>query len=488
MFSSLRFRLWLTYALIVALAVTVAAVAFLVYLLRNPVVERREMQRLRTIANILVQRNPILNNLDTRLGRQNLDQFALRTDQNVNARIAVFSLAGELLSDSRQASQPPLPDLEILLTNQAAPIASFRDSAQKVWLFVLARADTGHILVVAAPRPRAPVLTILRDELLSPFLRVTLIALLVSLVMAFWIADWISKPLQRITQATRSMAGGEFESIPLQGPAEVKALAQAFNEMTGQVQASQRSQRDFIANVSHDLKTPLTSIQGFAQAVLDGAASDPQSLQRAASVIYEEAGRMHRMVQDLLELARLDSGAANLESSPLQIDLVLQKVIDQFAPLMARQQVTLASHIDPALPLLQGDAERLARVFTNLLENALKHSPLGGQIDISALLAAGWIEIRIADQGPGIPEEQLWRIFERFYQTDKSRMRHEGSGVGLGLAIAREIVQAHGGSISAQNRQPTASAQSVMGSIFVVRLPLPGADNASAIRRKEANR
>jgi signal transduction histidine kinase len=488
MLSSLRFRLWLTYALIVALAVIVAGAAFLVYLLRNPVVERREVQRLRTIANILVQRNPILNNLDTRLGRQNLDQFALRTDQNVNARIAVFSLAGELITDSRHASQPPLPDLEILLKNQSTPIASFRDSAQKAWLYVLSRTDSGHILVVAAPRPRTPVLTILRDELLSPFLRVILIALLVSLVMAFWIADWISKPLQRITEATRSMAGGEFESIPLQGPGEVKALAQAFNEMAGQVQASQRSQRDFIANVSHDLKTPLTSIQGFAQAVLDGAASDPQSLQRAASIIYEEAGRMHRMVQDLLELARLDSGATGLEQEPLQIAVILQSVIEQFAPQLAQQQATLSSHIDPALPLLQGDAERLARVFTNLLENALNYTPPGGQVEISALLAAGWVEIRIADQGPGIPEDELGRIFERFYQTDKSRARRQPGGVGLGLAIAREIVQAHGGSISAHNRQSTASPEGVTGSVFVVRLPLPGAENSGTTKRRETNR
>ena len=257
--------------------------------------------------------------------------------------------------------------------------------------------------------------------------------------------------------------------IPLEGPAEVKELGKAFNEMVHRVQASQQSQRDFVANVSHELKTPLTSIQGFAQAILDGAVPNEQSLHQAAQVIYDESSRMHRMVVELLDLARLDSGIAEIERLPVNLNTLLQAIYEKFQPIAQQAQVTLRLHLG-VLPEIQGDGDRLAQVFTNLVDNAIKFTPPGGTVTLSSQVTDDCVYLSVEDGGPGIPAGERERIFERFYQTDKSRRGDRTRGVGLGLAIAREIIQAHGGAISIG--EPAASKSSAYGSVFVVKIPL----------------
>ncbi len=147
-----------------------------------------------------------------------------------------------------------------------------------------------------------------------------MIALLLSLVLAYVIARWVADPLQRVIAAARTIPQDDMPAVAEGGPHEVQELMQAFNAMLARVQASQTSQRDFVANVSHELKTPLTSIQGFAQAIMDGTADTPEAQQQAAEVIYNEAGRMHRLALDLLDLARLDAGTADLKMSPVDMD------------------------------------------------------------------------------------------------------------------------------------------------------------------------
>ena len=251
------------------------------------------------------------------------------------------------------------------------------------------------------------------------------------------------------------------------------ALELWVSEMGEQIEASQQSQRAFIANVSHDLKTPLTSIQGFAQAILDGTANDPISLRRAAGVIYEEAGRMNHMVLDLLDLARMDSGIAEFRNDPADINDLLQKVIDKFTPQAKEAQVELLFRSE-VIPVIRGDADKLAQVFSNLLDNAVKYSPPVGQVVLTSRLSDSWLEVQVSDTGPGITPGEFERVFDRFYQMDKSRHGNT-HGVGLGLAITREIVIAHGGSISVINRTNAENDHKnsqEQGSIFIVRLPI----------------
>jgi two-component system sensor histidine kinase ResE len=230
--------------------------------------------------------------------------------------------------------------------------------------------------------------------------------------------------------------------------------------MAQQVRASRDAQRDFVANVSHELKTPLTSIQGYSQAITDGTAADDESIRRSAGIIHDEAERMGRMVSELLDLARIESGQAVMRQEPVDLRSLLENVVEQFRLRAEEAEIDLLAKLAD-LPPTTGDGDRLAQVFTNLMDNAFKHTPTGGKVTVKAetLTPSGvrrwkkaWhraIEVAVSDSGKGIPPEDLSRVFERFYQVDKAR-KHTGS-VGLGLAITREIVEAHGGSIKAES-------------------------------------
>jgi signal transduction histidine kinase len=247
----------------------------------------------------------------------------------------------------------------------------------------------------------------------------------------------------------------------------VRTLARAFNAMVGRVRTSRAAQRDFVANVSHELKTPLTSIQGFAQALLDGTVDGPEQQRQAVQVIYDEAGRMHRMALDLLELARLDAGTAEFKQAPVDVPALLRGICDKFEPMAMASGVALHLVLPgTALPALMGDGDRLAQVFSNLLDNALKFTPRDGNVTIRCMQDRGELQVSVTDTGRGISASALPHIFERFYQVDPSRAGGSAHGAGLGLTIAQEVVAAHGGRISVRSAEGR-------GTGFVVHLPLP---------------
>jgi two-component system sensor histidine kinase ResE len=297
-----------------------------------------------------------------------------------------------------------------------------------------------------------------------------LLALLLSLVLAFALSRWVADPLQQVIHAARNYPQSSEDMTPVspRGPREVQDLTRAFNSMVRRVQSTQKSQRKFVANVSHELKTPLTSIQGFAQAILDGTADTLEARTQAAQIIHEEAGRMHRMALDLLDLARLDAGTADLKMSLVDIGVLLRNIVDKFTPQAQKTGIRLGLHLPEQLPAVVGDGDRLAQVFTNLVDNALKFTPEGGQVTIGAVITEQGLDITIMDTGVGIPKEAQPHLFERFYQVDPARAGGETAarrGAGLGLAIAQEIMQSHGGRINVRSEVGH-------GTVFVVHLPL----------------
>mgnify|MGYP005857553117 CR=1 FL=1 len=391
-----------------------------------------------------------------------------------------------LVFDSLGALPPgeiiPAYQTDLRRSHAATTYGAFTDLDGSEWLFVgmprmmermrMGRMGMGttQLLLFAEPAPKPGLVALFEwfgDNLLAPILEAGLLGLAVAAALAVLIARSVAQPLLRMAQASEAVAAGDLDQqVPITGPDEVRRVAQAFNHMTQRVKANQQAQREFVANVSHDLRTPLTSIQGFSQAVLDGAASSPESIRRAATVIHDESARLTRMVEELLDLARIESGEWKLVQQVVNPALILRTVGERMALRAGEAGVTLKA-LTPDLPDIIGDGDRLAQMFTNLVDNALKHTPPGGTVTLDGRCVDAHVELVVADTGAGIPPEDLPRIFERFYQVDKSRQRDAvRPGVGLGLAICREIAEAHGGTIHAESAVDA-------GARFVVRLPLP---------------
>ena len=331
-------------------------------------------------------------------------------------------------------------------------VGEFRDRAQR-WLYAGVQtrpnAAVAEWFVLAEPGVGRIALASL-DDLSTPLVQGSLVALLVSLLASLLVARSIASPIQKVTEAANALAQGKYDQrVPVSGPKEMRDLAQDFNNMAERVQAAQQAERDFVANVSHELKTPLTSIQGFAQAIEDATVSEPQDVQRAARVVREEAERLRRLTNGLLDSAQIQSGTVQMAHRPLNLNEIAQACVERLQLRAQSAGVSIATRL-AALPSIQGDGDRIAQVLTNLLDNALKHTPSGGKVTLETQVNKRGVEVSVLDTGSGIPPEDVPRIFERFYQVDKSRS--EGSaGSGLGLAICKQIVEAHGGQLSAQS-------------------------------------
>jgi len=458
MFTSLRSRLWLSYAVVVTVSLTIVALVLLIFLIRNPVLSRQTQQQLKQVQNILTNNQPAF--LDDSTALQEL------ADQH-GVRILIFNAARQLLLDTNTGDAAlPFPRRNVV--NRASQTAI--DSSGRVWLYTATRTATGQVLVVAAPRPKVPVLNVFADEFLSPIIQGGLIALLLSLILAFALSRWVADPLQQVVVAASQYPSDQIKPVQLRGPHEVQTLTRAFNSMLARVQSSQQSQRDFVANVSHEMKTPLTSIHGFAQAILDDTANTPEARKKAAQIIYDESARMYRMSLDLLELARLESGTADLNMSQVDAGMLLRGIVEKFLPQAQKADVELVVNISRDLPPITADGDRLAQVFTNLVDNALKFTPAQGRVTLSAKRSVAEVELSVADTGIGVASEALPYLFDRFYQADPSRASGGVTdavrrGAGLGLAIVKEIIQAHGGKIAVRS-------QAGSGTTFTIHLPV----------------
>jgi signal transduction histidine kinase len=425
----------------------------LAFLIRNPVLSRQVQERLKAAQNtVVVSPQRFIDNPGA------LEQIK----QTYEVRLVMFDSARNMVFDSNPgAAQLAFPHRNIF----GRLAQTTRDARGQWWLYTFKRLSPNRILVVAAPRPHVPILNIFADAFLRPVIEGGLIALLLSLILAYAISRWVADPLQQVVQAAGNYPSEGMESIQPSGPHEVQDLARAFNSMIARLESSQKSQREFVANVSHELKTPLTSIQGFAQAILDDTADTPEARKQAAQIIYHEAERMHRMALDLLDLACLEAGTADLKMSSVDIKALLQNIVDKFTPQAQKAGISLQLNVPANLVDVLGDGDRLAQVFTNLIDNALKFTPTKGQVTLAAMNAGDEMQISITDSGIGVPKEALSRLFDRFYQVDISRAGGERHGAGLGLAIVKEIVDAHGGRISVRSELGH-------GTTFVIHLPL----------------
>jgi signal transduction histidine kinase len=457
MAATLRSRLLLSYGLIVAVLMGLFLVGSGISLLGNPQIYEGAALQLREAQRIINKRAMLLSAIPA----ANLANRVDRAGNQLNVRIVLLQDNGKQIADSQGATKPKLrtPVVRINTLIQRSDIGFLRDTTNSLWLGLAQPLESGT-LVLAVPRPRLAVVQFFSNEIVRPVLLIGMFGLALAILIAILMAQWISAPLKHIGRAADEVASGRFQSIQPEGPAEVRSLAVSFNHMVRRVQDAQQSQRDLVANVSHELKTPLTSVQGYSQAILDGVSRSPEEIHQSAQVIYSESNRMNRLVQDLLTLARLEAGTADLRRAPVDISALVRIMAEKFQPQVAQSGLKL--QVDaPLVLLVAGDEDRLVQVLSNLLDNAIKFTPSGGTVTISAQASGGMARIRVADTGMGIKPADHERVFERFYQASASR---SGSGTGLGLAITRQIVLAHGGTIRVDDNSPR-------GSIFTVELP-----------------
>lgn len=277
-------------------------------------------------------------------------------------------------------------------------------------------------------------------------------------------AEIVLMPGGRCLHIETSVAGCEREN-------EACAVL-VFHDIT-ELRRLENIRKDFVANVSHELRTPLTSIKGYVEALLDGGKDDPDTAINFLTIILKQSDRLNLILEDLLELSKIESGRISFKEDPLDLRSLIERTLSMIKPLADKKGHRLVSRVDDRLPPIAGDEGRLAQVLTNLLDNAVKYTPEQGTITVAARsLPDQTVEFTVTDTGLGIPDQDRPRVFERFYRVDKARSRELG-GTGLGLAIVKHIVEGHGGQVWVEAHPP-------QGSRFVVRLPVTRQTRSSA--------
>jgi signal transduction histidine kinase len=288
-------------------------------------------------------------------------------------------------------------------------------------------------------------------------------AAVISLVFAYAVASVLTAQIGDLSDAARRLSAGDFSTrTEAHGSDEIGRLATAFDTMAEQLQqafvrerALEAGRRELISAVSHDLRTPLATTRAMVEALADEVVTDRPDVQRYLGLILHDIQHLSRLIDDLFELSQIDSGALQLHCVPVDVAQLVSETVAAYQAPAAENEVHLeeavASSVEPTR--IEGDPDRLQRVLRNLLDNALRHTPAGGTIQVQAARAGGQVEVSVSDSGPGVAEADLERIFDRFYRGEQSRRRAEGdsaSGAGLGLAIARGLVHAHRGRIWAE--------------------------------------
>jgi signal transduction histidine kinase len=322
-------------------------------------------------------------------------------------------------------AQPSLDGQRYLAA--AASIAAVRD-------------PLGAAYVVVA-RPQSSITTAAAGELVPRLLVAGGVALMVALILVLILSRSLTKPLTQLAAAAEDLAGGNYSRrVGIHGPDEIGQLGTAFDRMAEAVERARRVQRDFLANISHELKTPLTSLIGFSQALTDGSLKTEAERSRAAAIVHEESERLLRMAQELLDLARFEAGSISMHLTAVDLSAQLQQELDIVRPRATSRDLALATQMPADLPPVAADPERLHQVIDNLLDNAVKYASAGTTIEVSARSAGISVETVVANvTGDHKPDPD--RMFDRFYRADASRSAAAG-GVGLGLAISRELVSA----------------------------------------------
>lgn len=482
--TSIRTRL-LAALLVVAAAAAVGLAAYFLHELESFALRKLE-ERLHTQARItaaLVAETALadggpLSKTDAAALQRALDAAA----PYAASRMRIVDAHGIVVADSggeTGLSYAERPEIRAALAGEYGAATRITEHG-RVALYVAVPIKVGDEIVGAS---YASSTTFSIMSLLSDY-RLRLVAVIVAFIAASFVvaealARWLSRPLTDLARTASRFASGDHSAraVP-SGSEETEALARAFNAMADEVERAiaelkeeERRKSRFVSDVSHELRTPLTAIRGAAETLLDGDVPEDDQRQFLATIV-REAERLTRLANDLLTLQRIEGATGELPLGRVQLREVAERAVEALQPLTEARGVRV--EVTGDAPVVLGDADRLQQVIANLLDNATRVTPEGGRVEVRIREQADGVTLEVLDEGPGIPEEALPHVFERFFRAQTSRDRSTG-GAGLGLAIVAAIVRAHAGSVEASNRPEG-------GSVFTVRLP------ALAPERREAER
>ena len=294
------------------------------------------------------------------------------------------------------------------------------------------------------------------------FLRAGLVAIGIAIILTFILSRRILSPVKALTTAARQFGKGDFSRrVDYEGKGEIAELARSFNSMADNLEKNEQLRRNMVADVAHELRTPLSNLNGYLEAISDGLVKPDEA---TILSLHEEAASLSHLIAELQELSLADAGKLKMAARPEAISRLVQESVLAIQIKAANKGLTVSVELPEGLPPVAADAHRIKQVLNNLLDNAIAHTGKGGNIAVTARRQGGYISVSVADTGEGIPPEDLPLVFERFYRVDKSRARATG-GSGLGLTISKRIVEAHGGTIEVSSRLN-------QGSTFTFSLPI----------------
>jgi len=442
---SLQFRLFIAFTLVII--VTVGSILFFTY--RSAMAEvhgfekRLEMGRAKRI-------ELELSHYHYRQGGwEGIQPFVAQWGNLYERRIILTDQAGTVVADSDGELLGELYQSDMPGTHVSPPWES---------------EVLGTLYMSPMPSPEIPFppLSVIYMAMGRFLLWGGLMAIAFALLITFLLSRRILAPIKTLTQTTRQLGKGDFsQRVKFKDKGEVGELAQAFNSMASDLERAEQLRRNMVADVAHELRTPLSNLKGYLEAVRDGVIKPDANAIRS---LDEEASLLSRLVDDLQELSLAESGELKLDCRATDIAELISQTADTMQRQVAAKEISLSIDVPDKLPAVHIDSHRIGEVLRNLIENALVHTSNAGTISVTARVQGEWLEVSVIDTGEGIPAEDLSNIFERFYRVDKSRARTTG-GSGLGLTIAKRLIEAHGGQIEV-------ASQTGQGTRFTFTLPV----------------
>lgn len=477
LFRSLANQLLITYLLVITIALAAVSFWALVAIRKESLTDLQNTLEVEAVNLGLEIDNDL--ELDSPKARKRIQSAVDRRATRLGVAIVVVDKDGRLLADSSEPGPVENLSKEQEINEALAGVISKTTRSDpeslKNWMYVACpvRSSGTTTGVIRVGVPLTEIERRLKKDLFV-FLEIILATGVVTVLISLWLARRVNRPVREMSALAKQISiSGDFSAfLPVRRRDEIGELCLSFNQMIGRLREQERVRQEFISNASHELKTPTMAIGSVVEALQAGAAEDPKLRVQFLGSLERLVDRQTNLIQDLLDISKLDSGSETNWQSEVNISQVISDAVDQIRPQADKKELAISTQITLESGgqdlVLVGNANQLQRALLNILTNAVKYTPASGFININVRSLGGErLEIRIQDSGGGIDAADLPRIFERFYRADKSRTRESGNpgGTGLGLAIVREIVARHHGTVEVESTVGK-------GSTFVILLPL----------------